>query len=92
MSLAVGDRFPVETASGKTIDLVVRGIYDPSELAALLGAVTISQQTFDASFPRPRNLFTFVNVAATGRHGRERARADRRRLPGREAPHRVRRS
>jgi putative ABC transport system permease protein len=62
-SLAVGDRFPIATASGKTVDVVVRGIYDPSELAALLGTVTVSRATFDASFPRPRNLFTFVNVS-----------------------------
>ena len=60
--LALGSRFPVETASGQTIDLVVRGIYDPSDLAALLGKVTISQQAFDAAFPRPRNVFTFVDV------------------------------
>ena len=60
--LAVGDRFPIGTASGKTVDVAVRGIYDPSELAALLGAVTISRETFDAAFPRPRNLFTFANV------------------------------
>jgi putative ABC transport system permease protein len=63
--LAVGSRFPVETAAGETIDLVVRGIYDPSDLAALLGDVTIGRATFDASFPRPRNLFTFVDVGAS---------------------------
>ncbi len=60
--LAIGSRFPVETPAGETIDLVVRGIYDPSELAPLLGGVTIGQSAFDASFPRPRNLFTFVDV------------------------------
>jgi putative ABC transport system permease protein len=61
--LTVGGRFPVETASGKTVELVVRGIYDPSDLAALLGPVTMSQETFDANFPRPRDLFTFVNTS-----------------------------
>jgi putative ABC transport system permease protein len=60
--LAVGERFPVETASGKTVSLVVRGVYDPSDLAALLGPVTMTSETFDANFPRPRNLFTFVNA------------------------------
>jgi putative ABC transport system permease protein len=60
--LTVGSRFPVETAAGESIDLVVRGIYDPSDLAPLLGAVTIGQAAFDASFPRPRNVFTFVDV------------------------------
>jgi putative ABC transport system permease protein len=61
--LAVGDGFPVDTASGETVDLVVRGIYNPSGLAALLGAVTMTQSAFDASFPRPRDLFTFVNTS-----------------------------
>jgi putative ABC transport system permease protein len=68
-AVAVGERFPVETASGNEIDLVVRGIYDPSELAALLGAVTISKDAFDAAFPRPRNLFTFVNVRSNASDG-----------------------
>jgi putative ABC transport system permease protein len=63
LELAVGDRFPVETASGERIEVVARGIYDPSELAPLLGGVTISQQAFDTSFPRPRDLFTFANTA-----------------------------
>jgi putative ABC transport system permease protein len=61
--LAVGDRFPVETASGESVEVVTRGIYDPSDLAPLLGGVTISQEAFDASFPRPRDLFTFANTA-----------------------------
>ncbi len=61
-NLALGSRFPLETASGKKIDMVVRGVYDPSDLAPLLGKVTISQQAFDTGFPRPRNLFTFVDV------------------------------
>jgi hypothetical protein len=39
-----------------------RRLYDPSDLAALLGAVTIGRQAFDASFQRPPNRFTFVNV------------------------------
>jgi putative ABC transport system permease protein len=60
--LAVGSSFAVETPAGETMDLVVRGIYDPSDLAPLLGAVTMSQAAFDAGFPRPRNLFTFVDV------------------------------
>jgi putative ABC transport system permease protein len=65
-TLSVGDRFAVETASGRTLEVVVRGIYDPSDLAALLGAVTISQSAFDAVFPRPRNMFTFVDMGGAG--------------------------
>jgi putative ABC transport system permease protein len=60
--LAVGDALAIQTASGETLDTTVRGIYDPSDLAPELGSVTISQQAFDAAFPRPRDLFTFVNV------------------------------
>ena len=60
--LAVGDALAIQTASGDTLETTVRGIYDPSDLAAELGSVTISQEAFDAAFPRPRDLFTFVNV------------------------------
>jgi putative ABC transport system permease protein len=63
--VTIGSRFPVETASGESVELDVRGIYDPSDLAALLGPVTMSQEAFDASFPRPRDLFTFVNTSGT---------------------------
>jgi putative ABC transport system permease protein len=65
-TLSVGDRFPVETASGQALELVVRGIYDPSDLAPLLGAVTVHRDAFDAAFPRPRNLFTFVDAGGAG--------------------------
>ncbi len=61
--LSLGSRFPIETASGDTLRVVVRGIYDPPELDQLLGALSVSQRNFDASFLRPRNLFTFVNVS-----------------------------
>jgi putative ABC transport system permease protein len=65
-NLSVDDRFAIETASGQRLEAEVHGIYDPSELAGLLGAVTISQEAFDAVFPRPRNLFTFVDLAGSG--------------------------
>jgi putative ABC transport system permease protein len=60
--LAVGDPLSIQTASGETLRAKVRGIYDPSDLAPELGSVTISHEAFDAVFPRPRDLFTFVNV------------------------------
>jgi putative ABC transport system permease protein len=61
-NLAVGDALAIQTASGETLETTVRGIYDPSDLAPELGSVTISHEAFDAAFPRPRDLFTFVNV------------------------------
>jgi putative ABC transport system permease protein len=60
--LSMGSRFPIETPSGDTLNVVVRGIYEPPDLDQMLGPVSISQRNFDSSFARPRNLFTFVNV------------------------------
>jgi putative ABC transport system permease protein len=60
--LAVGSRFAIETPNGETLNVVVRGIYEPPDLDQMLGPVSISQRNFESSFARPRNLFTFVNV------------------------------
>jgi putative ABC transport system permease protein len=61
--LSPGDRFSIETGSGDTLGVVVRGIYDPPDLDQLLGSVSVSQRNFDTTFPRPRNRFTFMNVS-----------------------------
>lgn len=60
--LAVGDRFAVETSAGDKLELRVKGLYDPPDLDALLGNVVISRAAFDSTFPRPRDLFSFVAV------------------------------
>ena len=62
-NLAVGSRFAIETPNGDTLNVVVRGIYEPPDLDQMLGPVSISQRNFDSTFARPRNLFTFVNVS-----------------------------
>ena len=61
-NLAVGKRLPIETASGDKRTVVVAGIYDPPEIEQMLGDVTIGQEAFDASFPQPKNLFTFIDA------------------------------
>jgi putative ABC transport system permease protein len=58
--LAVGSRLRIQSGSGRDLDAVVRGIYDPSDLAPMLNQVTISRDAFDGMFPRPRDLFTLV--------------------------------
>ena len=58
-NLEVGDRFPLTTALGRRHELEVKGIYSES---ALPGSVAISQNAFDASFARPQDVVTFVNV------------------------------
>jgi putative ABC transport system permease protein len=60
--LAVGDPLSIQTASGDKQAVVVRGIYDPPEIEQMLGAITISRQTFDAVFPQPKNRFTFIDA------------------------------
>ncbi|HWM13802.1 MAG TPA: FtsX-like permease family protein [Gaiellaceae bacterium] len=61
--LSLGSRFAIETPSGDTLNVVVRGIYEPPDLDQMLGPVSISQRNFESTFARPRNLFTFVNVS-----------------------------
>jgi putative ABC transport system permease protein len=62
--LKVGDAFRMTTPQGKKIPLVVRGIYEPpaEELDPLLGEVTLAQRAFDVHFPRPKDLFVFVDT------------------------------
>jgi putative ABC transport system permease protein len=60
--LAIGDTFPVRTAAGKRITLVVKGIYEPPPFYPLLGTVSIPTSTFDSLYERKRNQYTFVNL------------------------------
>jgi putative ABC transport system permease protein len=63
-SLVVGDRFSITTPQGKKVPLVVRGIYKPQseDIDPLLGEVTLAQRAFDTHFPRPKDLFSFVDT------------------------------
>ena len=60
--VTIGDRLPIQTASGDRRTVVVRGIYDPPEIEQMLGAITIGQQAFDEVFPQPKNRFTFLDA------------------------------
>ena len=64
--LHVGSPLRLTTPSGKTVDLRVGAILDQGkfDLDPMLGTVVMSQKLFDASFPRPADLYTFVNVQA----------------------------
>jgi putative ABC transport system permease protein len=61
-NLAVGERLSMLTPSGKRRTFVVRGIYDAPAIDQLLGSIVIPQRTFDAAFPHPKNLFTFIDA------------------------------
>jgi putative ABC transport system permease protein len=60
--IANGDTVSLLTPSGQTLDLEVRGLYEPPPFYPLLGGVSITKETFDSVYERPRNQFTFVNV------------------------------
>ena len=64
--LRVGGGFEVRTASGRPLRLRVAGIQAPTEVQKidpLLAKVVISDRAFDASFPRPSNVYTFVDTS-----------------------------
>jgi len=61
--IAVGDTIPVLTPSGQTLEQEVMGLYEPPPFYPLLGGVSITKERFDSAYERPRNQFTFVNVA-----------------------------
>jgi putative ABC transport system permease protein len=61
--LAVGKPVEIRTGENTTTQAVVRGIYRPPPFYPLLGSVSIPIETFDGLFQRPRNQYTFVNVA-----------------------------
>jgi putative ABC transport system permease protein len=60
--LTVGTLFGVETPKGKVMHLVLRGIFSPPKGGTPYGDVTVSQKLFDAEYPNPLNVYTFVDM------------------------------
>jgi putative ABC transport system permease protein len=60
--LVVGSTIDVETPSGTTLHLDVRGIFDPPKGGSPFGEVTISAARFDKVYPSPENLYAFVRM------------------------------
>ena len=60
--LAVGDTATLLSASNRSLEVEVKGIYEPPPFYPILGSVSIPQLTYDELYDRPRNQFTFVNV------------------------------
>ena len=70
----VGDDLFFLTPAGKEVSATVRGVYKKhGDLDQLLGNIVLSQETFDANFPRPGDMLTLVEADSTG--GLERALA-----------------
>ncbi len=61
--LTQGTLFSVETPTGSTMHLVLRGIFSPPKGGSPYGDVTVSTARFDAEYPNPENVYTFVDIA-----------------------------
>jgi putative ABC transport system permease protein len=63
--LAVGDGLTMTGPDGRSVGVTIRGVFDPGDIDPLLGHVVMTQAAFDRSFPRPGDMFTFVNAGST---------------------------
>jgi putative ABC transport system permease protein len=83
--VSVGEGIHLTSPSGKRLDLRVGAVLDQGkfDLDPLLGSVMIGQSAFDASFPRPADLYTFITAPAGSEKiaGEAIAQAERR-VPG----------
>jgi putative ABC transport system permease protein len=60
--LSVGSPIALETPSGQTLHLVLKGVFAPPKGGSPYGDVTISTQRFDAEYQNPQNIYAFVNI------------------------------
>ena len=60
--LHVGSPISVQTPSGTTLNLSIRGITSPPKGASPYGDVSISTALFDRVYQNPQNLYVFVNI------------------------------
>ena len=60
--LTVGSHIAIVSPSGKPLDVVIKGIFVPPTGGSPFGNVTISSAAFDAHWPQPLNLFSFVKM------------------------------
>jgi putative ABC transport system permease protein len=60
--LRVGSPLSVKTPTGTVLSLRVLGVFAPPKGGSPLGDLAISTTRFDAAYPNPQNLYTFVNI------------------------------
>jgi putative ABC transport system permease protein len=61
--LAVGQTVRIRTGQNTTTQAEIKGVYKPPPFYPLLGSVSIPIDAFDDLVERPRNQYTFINVA-----------------------------
>ncbi len=61
--LVRGSPIVVTTPTGLRLPLRIRGVFSPPKGGSPFGDVTVGTATFDAAYPNPQNLYTFIDVA-----------------------------
>jgi putative ABC transport system permease protein len=61
--LGAGSPLTLQTPTGAVLHLGVAGVFAPPKGGSPLGDIAIATRTFDATYPSPQNLYTFVNMA-----------------------------
>ena len=76
--LAIGSPLAIVSPSGEELHRTVTGVYDPPRLSSLLGTALVSQEAFDAAFPRPKDIYDVRGRAGARRRPRAPRRSSRR--------------
>ena len=75
--IQVGDVVTIRSTANRTADVTVVGTFEPPPFYPLLESVNVSTQLFDSLYDRPRNRWTWANVAGESTaEGRGRARME----------------
>jgi putative ABC transport system permease protein len=61
--LSVGDVVTIRSIADRTADVTVVGTFEPPPFYPLLESVNVSSELFDSLYDRPRNRWTWANVA-----------------------------
>jgi putative ABC transport system permease protein len=61
--VSVGDMVTIRSTADRTADVVVVGTFEPPPFYPLLESVNVSTELFDSLYDRPRNRWTWANVA-----------------------------
>ena len=67
--LEVGDTIELRSTADRAARLRVAGTFEPAPFYPLLGSVNVSTERFDSLYDRPRNQFTWANVAGDPNDG-----------------------
>ncbi len=62
--IAIGDEVTIRSTADRTAKVTVVGTFEPPPFYPLLESVNVSRELFDSLYDRPRNRWTWANVAA----------------------------